>query len=88
MAGKPSTSNASQSSTPEAKAAQASGKDGLRTNTIQQYSLNRAESTPEDRHARIAVAAYRLAEGRSFAPGGELEDWLRAELEVDGKSSG
>jgi len=35
------------------------------------------------RHERIAVTAYLLAEGRGFAPGCELDDWLRAEAEVD-----
>jgi Protein of unknown function (DUF2934) len=87
MAGKHSTTSAIESSTPEAKAAQAAGKAGPRTNTIEQHSLHRAELTPEARHTRIAVAAYRLAEGRGFTPGGELEDWLRAELEVDGNFS-
>jgi hypothetical protein len=85
MAGRPWTSSASDSSTSEAKAAQASGKGGLRATTTEQHSLSRAELTPEVRHTRIAVVAYRLAEGRGFAPGGELEDWLRAELEVEGK---
>jgi hypothetical protein len=32
--------------------------------------------------AQIALAAYFRAEGRGFAPGGELEDWLAAEREV------
>jgi hypothetical protein len=41
----------------------------------------------EQRHARIAVVAFRLAESRGFAPGGELEDWLRAESEIDGQSA-
>jgi len=35
------------------------------------------------RHATIAEAAYRRAESRGFAPGHELDDWLRAELEVE-----
>lgn len=35
------------------------------------------------RHEMIEVAAYFLAEGRGFAPGCELDDWLRAEAEVD-----
>jgi hypothetical protein len=33
------------------------------------------------------VVAFRLAESRGFAPGGELEDWLRAESEIDGQSA-
>jgi hypothetical protein len=31
----------------------------------------------------IAIAAYRRAQLRGFAPGHELEDWLDAELEVE-----
>jgi hypothetical protein len=43
----------------------------------------RAAVTPEERRAMIAEKAYLLAEARGFAPGGETEDWLRAETEVD-----
>ncbi len=35
------------------------------------------------RRAMIAQAAYLRAERRGFAPGGEEEDWLAAEAEVD-----
>ena len=35
------------------------------------------------RRGMIAEAAYLRAERRSFAPGGEAEDWLAAEAEVD-----
>lgn len=43
------------------------------------------ESEPEvgDRLERIATAAYYKAEARGFVPGLEMEDWLRAEAEVD-----
>jgi hypothetical protein len=37
----------------------------------------------QDRHDRIAKAAYLRAERRNFEPGHELEDWLAAEEEVD-----
>jgi hypothetical protein len=37
----------------------------------------------EARRAMIAQAAYLRAERRGFAPGGELEDWMAAEAEVD-----
>jgi hypothetical protein len=43
----------------------------------------RAAVTPEERRAMIAEKAYLLAEGRGFAPGGETQDWLSAEIEVD-----
>ena len=38
--------------------------------------------------AKIAVAAYYRAEKRGFQPGWELEDWLAAEREIRGRSSG
>lgn len=38
---------------------------------------------PEQRQALIERAAYLLAESRGFSPGGELDDWLAAEAEVD-----
>lgn len=41
----------------------------------------------EERRQRIAEAAYYKAQRRGFAPGGENEDWLEAELEVDAESS-
>jgi hypothetical protein len=41
-------------------------------------------SEPE-RHSRIAEGAYQRAHARNFEPGGELEDWLSAEREVDGE---
>jgi hypothetical protein len=33
----------------------------------------------------IELEAYYLAEGRGFAPGRELEDWLAAETEIDAR---
>ncbi|HVS76746.1 MAG TPA: DUF2934 domain-containing protein [Steroidobacteraceae bacterium] len=35
------------------------------------------------RRAMIAQSAYLRAERRGFASGGEVEDWLAAEAEVD-----
>lgn len=43
-------------------------------------------SGPADAGSRtryIAEAAYYLAERRGFCEGGELDDWLRAEAEID-----
>jgi hypothetical protein len=40
-------------------------------------------SKAEQRREMIAIAAYYLAEGRGFAPGGAEQDWLRAELLID-----
>jgi hypothetical protein len=38
---------------------------------------------PQQRGTLIARAAYFRAMQRGFEPGGELEDWLAAEAEVD-----
>lgn len=46
-------------------------------------SVHMSGSQP-DRDARIAEAAYFLAEKRGFCTGHELDDWLAAEREVDG----
>lgn len=42
-----------------------------------------APVSADERHRMIASAAYFRAESRGFAPGGELEDWLDAEREVE-----
>jgi hypothetical protein len=39
--------------------------------------------TAAERYRRICDLAYRRAEQRGFAPGGEVDDWLEAEREVD-----
>jgi len=41
----------------------------------------------EARHAMIAETAYLLAERRGFQGDAALDDWLRAEAEVDGRLS-
>lgn len=43
---------------------------------------------PERRAAMIAEAAYFRAEKRGFGPGGETDDWLQAEAEVDARLLG
>jgi len=40
---------------------------------------------PTARVEMNAVAAYYLAEQRGFSPGQELEDWLRAEKEIESR---
>jgi hypothetical protein len=40
------------------------------------------------RHEMIAARAYFLAEARGFACGCELNDWLRAEAEIDAPVTG
>lgn len=39
--------------------------------------------TPEQRYHYVEVAAYYLAERRSFDGGYAHEDWAQAELEID-----
>jgi len=39
--------------------------------------------TPEEREQLVAEAAYFRAEKRDFAPGGDVDDWLEAELAID-----
>ena len=52
----------------------------ITTSKLQQREI---PSFSESREARIAEAAYWRAERRGFSPGGELEDWLSAEKEID-----
>ena len=46
--------------------------------------LGQTGVTAEERYELISKAAYFRAERRRFIPGAELEDWLEAEVEVDG----
>ncbi len=41
--------------------------------------------TPEERYRMIAEAAYFRALRRGFARGGEVQDWLEAEADVDAR---
>ena len=43
----------------------------------------RAEMTTEERHQKIAEAAYYRALQRGFHGGSDIEDWLEAEAEID-----
>ena len=52
-----------------AKAKQPAGKD--------------PNASDEERWRLTAIAAYYRAEARGFAPGGELEDWLAAERDIE-----
>jgi hypothetical protein len=47
-----------------------------------------AVAQADSRAAMIAEAAYFAAERRNFEPGYELTDWLLAEQEVAGQSTG
>lgn len=50
---------------------------------IRPLSLVPHRLTAAERYQRICDLAYRRAEQRGFAPGGEIDDWLDAEREVD-----
>ncbi|MCF7991176.1 MAG: DUF2934 domain-containing protein [Thiohalocapsa sp.] len=43
----------------------------------------RFDPSPDERERMVAVAAYYLAEHRGFAPGGQDDDWRRAERQID-----
>ncbi len=51
-------------------------------------SDSQTPSTADVRHRDIATAAYYRGQGRGFAPGGEMEDWLEAEREMEAMWSG
>ncbi len=42
----------------------------------------------DTRRMMIAEAAYYFAEKRGFAPGGELQDWLEAETQIQARLGG
>ncbi len=42
----------------------------------------------DERRGMIAKAAYLRGERRGFPPGGEAEDWLAAEMEIDALLNG
>lgn len=44
-----------------------------------------APVSEEERRQMISRAAYFRAELRCFAPGGELQDWLAAEADINGQ---
>ncbi len=67
---------------PAEKAAPRRGAPSVKTAADSAASTGTAVS-PEVRRAMVAQAAYLRAERRGFTPGGEVEDWLAAEAEVD-----
>ena len=54
------------------------------TNTISHLP---SEGDREARRRRVAEAAYYRAQRRGFAPGGEVDDWLEAEREIEGSEA-
>ena len=53
-----------------------------RDQDVRQLVAAEAKDRRVDRQARIALAAYFIAEKRGFEPGHELDDWLAAEAEL------
>ena len=77
----PKSKNSKQSSKKEFRIVP---QEALVTNILEATGSKAAiEVTTEERHQLIAEAAYFHAERRSFNPGHELEDWLRAEAEIE-----
>jgi hypothetical protein len=60
---------------------QLAAKPGPRPNVLIGGSL--APVTAQTRRRMIAEAAYYMAQQRGFAQGGEIEDWLLAEKQID-----
>jgi Cu+-exporting ATPase len=56
---------------------------GMRSRSKSRAAANIIAVSASERHRMIAQKAYYRAEGRSFAPGGELEDWMLAEADID-----
>jgi hypothetical protein len=53
-----------------------------RDKDVRQLVAAETKDRSVDRHAKIALAAYFIAEKRGFEPGHELDDWLAAEAEL------
>ena len=53
------------------------------SNTTVTVASTAVAISESSRRAMIEQAAYLRAERRGFLPGGEVEDWLAAEAEVD-----
>ena len=81
----PQTHSAKKSGT--ASRAQAGAPKSAVSRTAKQQSAVSisppAPITAEERHRRIAQAAYYRALRRGFHGGADLEDWLESEAEID-----
>lgn len=76
---KPATAAKAKPAAPAKKAAEAAkpaGKPKATTRTAPAIA-------PEQRRYYVEVAAYYIAERRGFHGGGELNDWVQAEQEID-----
>ena len=66
---------------PTAKASPTAAKRDAKA--IKQLAGKDSNASEEERWRLTAIAAYYRAEARGFAPGGELEDWLAAERDIE-----
>jgi hypothetical protein len=86
VAADPLTAVAAAPTTPAAKPAK------RRTPASKKRSMTGAHGatgvSADERRGMIAKAAYLRGESRGFPPGGEAEDWLAAEEEIDALLSG
>ena len=75
-----------------AQHAHAAARNALKPTTFPAAALYMQSYRPphylEERNACIAEAAYFIAMRRGFSAGHELEDWLKAENEVDARLFG
>jgi len=78
-AGKPPTKKAAKS----AATAQSAKAITRKKSATRVSARSRPETSAEQRHRDIEVAAYYIAQRRGFAPGREFEDWTAAEAEID-----
>jgi hypothetical protein len=68
---------------PEIRVANASKPAARWSHAVKPVSMVPHRLTTAERHRLISDLAYRKAQLRDFTPGGEIEDWLEAEREVD-----
>ena len=77
---------------PPAAAVKKSNKKETRTTAGRKQAVLAARPAPgvsaDARRGMIAKAAYLRGERRGFAPGGEKDDWMAAEQEIDALLSG
>lgn len=75
--------NEGTSGNPSAKRGAPRGEKAQSGNTAMNSGSERQDFSPDEQRRLIAEAAYYRASARGFAPGGEVDDWLQAEAEVN-----
>lgn len=71
--------------TPEAVGVRDPASDATESSTIESSDAQSTHGEESVRARRIAEAAYLRAASRDFQPGREIDDWLDAEREIDGR---